>query len=75
MEDDDSKKTFDIKGDKAFPLNDYVHFPKGYDDMVEMECLSEAELLYNLRLRYIKEMIFTYVGPTLIVLNPYKVIK
>jgi Myosin heavy chain len=64
-----------MKGDKIFQLNDYSHHPKGYNDMVEMENLSEAELLYNLRLRYANDMIFTYVGPTLIVLNPYRMIQ
>lgn len=40
--------------------------------MVDMESLSEAELLYNLAFRFQKKMIFTYVGPTLIVLNPFE---
>jgi len=61
-----------IKGDKIYPLNNYKDYPDGYDDMVDMENLSEAELLNNLRMRFVNDMIYTYVGPTLIVMNPYK---
>lgn len=70
--DADPNKTVDIKGDKVFPTNDYSKFPDGYNDMVDMENLSEAELLYNLEFRFKKKLIFTYVGPTLIVLNPFE---
>lgn len=72
---DNHQKPHDIKGNKVFPVNSYNKLKRGYDDMVEMENLSEAELLYNLRMRYKDEFIFTYVGPTLIVLNPYKPAK
>ena len=60
-----------VKAALIYGVNDYRHLPDGYNDMVEMDNLSEAELLYNLKERYQKEKIFTYVGPTLIVLNPY----
>ena len=44
-----------------------------YDDMVNIDCLNEAELLCNLRARFIDgEEIFTYVGPTLLIINPYQ---
>lgn len=45
---------------------------KGFNDMVDMENLNEAELLYNIKNRYEKNEIFTYVGPTLLVVNPYQ---
>lgn len=64
-----------MKGDKIYPLNEYKDFPTGYEDMVDIENLSEAELLYNLRLRFKLDMIYTYVGPTLIVMNPYKMVN
>ncbi|KAL4436230.1 hypothetical protein ABPG74_015821 [Tetrahymena malaccensis] len=41
-------------------------------DMVKMSVLNEAELIANLKQRYTQDNIFTYIGPTLIVLNPYK---
>lgn len=44
-----------------------------YEDLVNIECLNEAELLTNLRSRFMNnEDIFTYVGPTLLIINPYK---
>lgn len=54
-----------------FQKNDYEQHPDGYEDMVDMENLSDAELLYNTKLRFEKNLIFTYVGQTLLVLNPY----
>ena len=43
--------------------------------MVDMEFLNEAELLENVKKRYSKNKIFTYVGPTLLVLNPYQKVE
>ena len=60
-----------VHASKISAANSYKDLPNGFDDMVDMENLSEAELLYNLQERYKKGRIFTYVGPTLIVLNPY----
>ena len=48
---------------------------EGYNDLVEMEILNEPEILSNLHVRYLNDNIFTYIGPTLIVMNPYKEIK
>lgn len=45
---------------------------QGFNDMVDMENLNEAELLYNIQKRYENDLIYTYVGPTLLVLNPYQ---
>ncbi len=39
--------------------------------MVNMEIINDAELLFNLAARYRKNLIFTYVGPTLLVINPF----
>jgi len=43
--------------------------------MCDMECLNEAELLENLRKRYEAQDFFTYIGPTLLVINPYCLVK
>jgi myosin heavy subunit len=40
-----------------------------------MNILNEPEILRNLIDRYKKDEIFTYIGPTLIVINPYKLIE
>ena len=42
------------------------------EDMVELENLNEVSLIENCRKRFMKDEIFTYVGPTLIALNPFK---
>jgi len=43
--------------------------------MCEMNVLNEPEVLNNLVQRYKHDYIFTYIGPTLIIINPYKVVK
>lgn len=40
--------------------------------MVNMETINDAELLVNLSIRYKNNLIFTYVGPTLLVINPFQ---
>lgn len=45
------------------------------EDMVDLECLNDAELLINLQKRFESKMIFTYVGPTLLVVNPYELFQ
>lgn len=45
-----------------------------FDDMCDMDILNEPEILSNLVERYKKNKIFTFIGPTLIVVNPYRVI-
>jgi myosin heavy subunit len=43
--------------------------------MCNMDVLNEPEILNNLKRRYKQDRIFTKIGPTLIVINPYKVIQ
>jgi myosin heavy subunit len=40
--------------------------------MVNMEILNDPELLNNVMVRFLTDYIFTYVGPTLLVVNPFK---
>ena len=40
-----------------------------------MTTLNKPEVLNNLVRRYEKNLIFTYIGPTLIVVNPYQLLK
>lgn len=46
----------------------------GWEDMVSMNVLNDAEILNNVQSRFKKDNIFSYIGPTLIVMNPYKLI-
>ncbi|KAL4507958.1 hypothetical protein ABPG72_021331 [Tetrahymena utriculariae] len=49
--------------------------PQGWDDMVQMNTLNDAEILINVKKRFSQDLIFSYIGPTLIVMNPYKIIQ
>lgn len=59
-----------IEKDKA----DFLNPPKfdGVPDCAELSNLSEAAVLHNLRMRYQKDIIYTYSGLFLVVINPYK---
>ena len=58
--------------DLFFPAN-----PPGQDfnDHTSLIYLSDAALLENSRLRYAKDEIYTFVGPILISVNPFKYIE
>ena len=45
------------------------------DDMAATKDINEVELLYNLKNRLNQDKTFTNVGPTLIIVNPFKEIK
>ncbi|EAR87392.2 myosin (macronuclear) [Tetrahymena thermophila SB210] len=42
------------------------------NDLVNLPFLNEPELLKAIAQRYVQDKIFSYVGPTLVVVNPYK---
>ena len=42
--------------------------------MCEMDILNEPEILNNLVQRYKNDKIFTMIGPTLIIINPYRLL-
>lgn len=44
----------------------------GVDDMVSISDLNEASILWNLRLRYDNNNIYTYIGSVLVAVNPYR---
>lgn len=45
---------------------------KGIKDMIDIDELNHATILYNLFQRYRRDDIYTYVGPTLLAVNPFK---
>ncbi|OWF36327.1 Unconventional myosin-VI [Mizuhopecten yessoensis] len=55
--------------DRVFPAEEYDN--KDVDDNCGLMFLNEATLLHNLRIRYMKNMIYTYTANILIALNPY----
>jgi myosin-1 len=44
----------------------------GVDDLTLLSKLSEQGILENLKKRYEADIIFTYIGPVLISVNPFK---
>lgn len=45
---------------------------EGVDDILSLREFSEMSLIHTLRIRYAKDEIYTFVGPILISINPYK---
>jgi myosin heavy subunit len=58
----------------SVPLNQSFELTEetDYSDMCKMNVLNEPEVLSNIIRRYKKDEIFTSIGPTLIVVNPYR---
>lgn len=44
----------------------------GVEDMVLLSKISEDAIAENLKKRYMDDFIYTYIGPVLIAVNPYK---
>ncbi|XP_064474896.1 unconventional myosin-Ie-like [Ornithodoros turicata] len=44
----------------------------GVDDMVLLTKITEESIVENLRKRYMEDQIFTYIGPVLVSVNPFK---
>jgi myosin heavy subunit len=64
------------KKDYPIPISQTLAYTRmaelGIPDMVEIDELNQATLLYNLSQRYLRDEIYTYVGPILLALNPFK---
>eukprot|EP01114_Cavostelium_apophysatum_P015538 TRINITY_DN424_c0_g1_i2.p1 TRINITY_DN424_c0_g1~~TRINITY_DN424_c0_g1_i2.p1 ORF type:complete len:1158 (+),score=312.59 TRINITY_DN424_c0_g1_i2:262-3735(+) len=45
---------------------------QGVDDMVMLSQVTEESIVDNIRKRYENDLIYTYIGPVLISVNPYK---
>ena len=53
----------------------FINDPKlNAHDMAAVEDINEVDLLNNLKNRFFEKQIFTNVGSTLIVMNPYEAI-
>ncbi|KAI0989237.1 hypothetical protein GJ496_004880 [Pomphorhynchus laevis] len=61
-------KSFDY--DLIYPAENEGH--KDVDDNCALMFLNQATVLYNIKRRYMKDVIYTYVANILIAINPYK---
>ena len=48
---------------------------QGVDDILSLRDFSEKSLIHTLRSRYVRDDIYTFVGPILLSINPYKWFK
>ncbi|KAK0182057.1 hypothetical protein PV327_000228 [Microctonus hyperodae] len=58
--------------DEVYPAGEYT---KDVEDNCALMYLNEATLLNNIRTRYFKDRIYTYVANILIAVNPYSPVK
>ena len=71
MTEDNSPET-EAYMDEVF---DRAENPQIKDDLVDIDPLNDAELLRCLEIRFRKDLIYCFCGPTLLATNPYKIIK
>ena len=67
-----------LRGEKKVYKKDQVGQvnPPKFDcceDMSNLTYLNDASVLWNLKIRYVNELIYTYSGLFCIAVNPYKV--
>lgn len=65
-------KTIEADSQCLLEKNEANDNKEGYEDLVQMSVLNEPEILHNLGIRFRQDIIFTSIGPTLLIINPYK---
>lgn len=58
--------------DKKLVMDNSKMAEEGIQDMINIDELNHATVLYNLYQRYKRKEIYTYVGPTLLAVNPFE---
>lgn len=79
-----ASKTFRYHDNQVIDLKDYPNGvlpmqnvdsngnPEDYKDMVDLPFMHEAAILYNLKVRHMREKPYTRTGDIVIAVNPYK---
>eukprot|EP00117_Sycon_ciliatum_P041054 scpid20544/ scgid30089/ Unconventional myosin-VI; Unconventional myosin-6 len=70
VEPNDGSKAISASYDRIFPCEDDIS--KDYDDNCALMYLNEGNLLNNLKVRFAKDVFYTYVANILIAINPCK---
>ena len=65
-------KVLETESQNLLERNEDIQNVHGLEDLVHLSVLNEPEILNNLYMRYHDNIIFTSIGPTLLVMNPYK---
>lgn len=65
-------KTIETDSQNLLERNEETKELDSFCDLVQMSVLNEAEILNNLSQKFAKDQIFTNIGPTLLIMNPYK---
>ncbi|XP_026072490.1 unconventional myosin-Ie-like [Carassius auratus] len=60
------------RGDYRYHWQSHNVKQSGVDDMVLLSKINEDAIVENLKKRYMDDFIFTYIGPVLISINPFK---
>ncbi|DBA04293.1 TPA: hypothetical protein N0F65_002055 [Lagenidium giganteum] len=69
----DERRTLSNTDGACFPLqNTQGVGPDGYDDMIELNHLHEAAILYNIMKRFRRRLPYTFTGEICLALNPYQ---
>ncbi|XP_010438625.1 PREDICTED: myosin-4-like [Camelina sativa] len=59
-----------VSVEEIFPANPDIL--EGVEDLIQLSYLNEPSVLYNLRVRYSQDLIYSKAGPVLIAVNPFK---
>ena len=61
-----------MQGDLDIVMDCSNQSEDGMPDMIDLDDLNHSTILWNLFKRYERKDIYTYVGPTLLVVNPFQ---
>ncbi|CAG7892572.1 unnamed protein product, partial [Brassica rapa] len=62
-----------VSTEELFPANPDIL--EGVEDLIQLSYLNEPSVLYNLRVRYSQDVIYSKAGPVLIAVNPFKSVQ